>query len=80
MLIRLLLTIKYNQMKSGRIESIDAAKAIGIVLVIMGHCFNSTLPYMHEFIYSFHMPLFFILSGWFIKESSIWGRLSENIM
>jgi fucose 4-O-acetylase-like acetyltransferase len=41
-----------------RIEWIDIAKGIGIVLVVMGH-----MQIMGRFIYSFHMPMFFMLSG-----------------
>ena len=49
-------------MDSNRIEYLDAAKAIGIFLVILGHCFNKvSVPYLHNFICSFHMPLFFRL-------------------
>lgn len=44
-----------------RIDWIDNAKAIGIFLVVFGHCSN---PYLlKNFIFSFHMPLFFFLSG-----------------
>ena len=50
-----------------RIEYIDAAKAIGILLVILGHNFTNTIPYLGAAIYSFHMPLFFIISGMFLK-------------
>lgn len=47
--------------KSNRIEEVDISKGIGMVLVIMGHlCVSASL---RNFIYSFHMPLFFILSG-----------------
>ncbi len=43
-----------------RIEWIDIAKGIGIILVVAGHCFY--LGYSYP-IYAFHMPLFFFLSG-----------------
>lgn len=47
--------------ESNRIEEVDISKGIGMVLVITGHlCVSSSL---RNFIYSFHMPLFFILSG-----------------
>lgn len=49
--------------KKSRIEWIDVAKGYGIILVIMGHCFNKDTP-LHNWIFSFHMPLFFILSGY----------------
>ena len=53
-----------------RIEYIDGAKAIAIIAVIIGHCgpWIQHIPYATRFIYSFHIPLFFILSGYFIKD------------
>ena len=39
-----------------RIEALDIAKGIGIILVIIGHMSSS---YLRDWIYSFHMPLFF---------------------
>ncbi len=42
-----------------RIEWVDIAKGIGILLVIIGHTVDGMLQ---GAIYSFHMPLFFILS------------------
>ena len=51
-----------------RIEYIDIARGIGIVLVVMAHNdFGYISPYGHAVIYSFHMPLFFFLSGYFLK-------------
>lgn len=48
---------------------VDIAKGIGIILVVMGHANCPEIP--HGIIYSFHMPLFFFLSGlfiqWFVK-------------
>ena len=43
-----------------RIDWIDYAKAIGILLVFIGHC---DIPGVNPYIYMFHMPLFFIISG-----------------
>lgn len=42
---------------------IDWAKSIGIMLVIMGHYGMGDKIY-GTFIYAFHMPLFFIVSGY----------------
>lgn len=44
---------------SKRLQWIDTLKAIGITLVFLGH---SGAPF-HDGIYLFHMPLFFIISG-----------------
>lgn len=52
-------------MTKQRFKEIDIAKGIGITLVALGHL---TTP-LHEYIYSFHMPLFFILSGFFFSEN-----------
>ena len=56
---------KYN-----RIEWIDIAKGIAIILVVMGHTGleSGSAHYLNSFIYSFHLPLFFVLSGYFFKD------------
>lgn len=55
---------------SKRIEYIDIARGIGILLVVLGHNdFGYISPFVYKLIYSFHMPLFFFLSGYFLKPS-----------
>ena len=49
-------------MSNQRIQYIDIAKGIGILLVVIGHCINS-LSFLGKWIWSFHMPLFFVISG-----------------
>ncbi|RIK53716.1 MAG: hypothetical protein DCC59_06230 [Chloroflexi bacterium] len=58
-----------------RIDYIDIAKGIGIVLVVMGHNdFALISPFGHKLIYSFHMPMFFFMSGMFSKpDMSFWA-------
>lgn len=52
---------------TNRIEYIDIAKGLGMILVVVGHCINGkTFP--GTWINSFHMPLFFILSGLCFSE------------
>ncbi|MGM9919108.1 MAG: acyltransferase family protein [Lactimicrobium massiliense] len=46
-----------------RIEWIDFAKGICILLMIFGHTYSFGTP-VRNFIFSFHMPLFLILSGY----------------
>ena len=46
---------------SARNSTIDNIKAVGIILVIMGHV--SQEAFLSRWIYSFHMPLFFFISG-----------------
>lgn len=44
----------------------NIVKGIGITAVVVGH---SCCPnFLHDIIYAFHMPLFFILSGYLFKE------------
>lgn len=57
-------------MNSKRIEYFDIARGIGILLVILGHNdFGALSPFFHRVIYSFHVPLFFFLSGYFLNTS-----------
>ncbi len=50
-------------LQSKRIEEIDVAKGLGILLVILGHMKGLTSEVWQQFAASFHMPLFFFLSG-----------------
>lgn len=51
-----------------RVAYVDIAKGIGIILVVMGHNdFALISPFAHKLIYSFHMPMFFFMSGMFFK-------------
>lgn len=45
----------------------DVLKGIGIILVVLGHTTQN--HYLSSWIYAFHMPLFFVLSGVFFKPS-----------
>lgn len=49
-----------------RSKWIDVCKGIGIVLVVAGHKLKMPQPLV-QFIYLFHMPLFFVLSGYLWK-------------
>ena len=48
--------------ESKRIDYLDMAKGIGILLVIIGHISYVSEP-VRQYISSFHMPLFFVISG-----------------
>ena len=53
---------------SKRIAYLDIAKGIGILLVVLGHNYvRISIPGMGKFIFSFHMPFFFLLSGMLFK-------------
>lgn len=57
-----------NLEKSERLNYIDAAKGMGIILVVLGHHLLDA-ENLRTWIYSFHMPLFFIISGILISEN-----------
>lgn len=52
-------------MNKNRNLQIDIMKGIAILLMILGHF--ETIPDVKHWIFSFHMPLFFILAGYFHK-------------
>jgi acyltransferase len=49
-----------------RVLWVDYAKVIGIYLVVLGHGREMVIT---NFIYSFHMPLFFMLSGYLFTDN-----------
>lgn len=53
--------VLHSKPANGRIEWIDFARGIAIILVCLGHC--CCPKFLKMWIYSFHMPLFFIISG-----------------
>lgn len=53
---------------TNRNQWMDVAKGSTIILMILGHA--SIPDVLSRFIYSFHMPLFFIASGWLTN----WGK------
>lgn len=56
-------------MKPAIIPWINHTKALGIFLVVLGHL-PSLDPTIKHWIFSFHMPLFFILSGYLLRSPS----------
>ena len=53
------------------IEWLDIAKGLGVLLVVIGHLwYNCLFPIVNTIIYSFHMPMFFILSGFVFKKGN----------
>ena len=59
---------------AGRYDFVDNAKAIGIVLVVLGHS-RGQPDYLTNLIFGFHVPLFFLLSGFLVKAD----KLDESV-
>lgn len=64
-----------------RVGWVDTAKGLGIILVVVGHVLRGlvasnvmtmtpAVAYVDAWIYAFHMPLFFFLSGLFLSRSA----------
>lgn len=50
----------------------DIMKGVGILLVMAGHYWPESLwPWAHKTIYSFHVPLFFLVAGYFAKPPKV---------
>ncbi len=62
-------------MLTKRLEYIDFIKGFGIFLVVLGH---ATLP-RSPYIYSFHVPLFFFISGHFFKDKPVLENLKSKL-
>ncbi|HWA00786.1 MAG TPA: acyltransferase [Caulobacterales bacterium] len=67
--------------KAGRVHWPDVARGVGIVLVVLGHTIAGLLNagvmehsagphWVYYAIYTFHMPLFFVLSGIFLADGA----------
>lgn len=63
-----------------RYDELDLMKGIGIILVYLGHSFNLKglennfiFSYLYNTISSFHMPLFFLISGFILSTVKISG-------
>ncbi len=55
---------------NSRLGYMDTAKGIAIAAVVIGHVYTShSMPGL--VIFSFHMPLFFIISGFFVKDLNL---------
>jgi polysaccharide biosynthesis protein PslL len=78
--VELIQPIPKTVIKTKRVDYVDIAKGIGIVLVVMGHNdFALISPFAHKLIYSFHMPMFFFMSGMFFKpDAPFWTFIKHR--
>ncbi len=73
-------SILVKENRKPRVEWVDTAKALGMFLVFYGHLIknlysdgNDIAFLQHKYIYTFHMPLFFFLSGFYFKPVQNFG-------
>src|SRR3546814_8034419 len=68
-------TTLFRSPGGGRLEWIDVARGIGIVAVVVGHVW--TRGGLRDAMYSFHMPLFFLLSSLLSRPQPV-GRFARR--
>ena len=69
--------IETSRGPSGRVSWIDAVKGLGIALIVLGHIASVETPStLYLYIYAFHVPLFFFVSGLTLKpERETFGAM-----
>lgn len=77
---------------NNRIEWIDALKGFAILTVVIGHCVTDCissrtfpehayfLQALNDFIYSFHMPLFFMISGYVFYLTKSYRKYKTKVL
>ena len=63
-------------MKLKRDESLDFLRGFGILLMVIGHIGFTTADI---YIYAFHMPLFYMISGYLVKPD-VRKKLSAHVI
>lgn len=82
-------TLSLRGGQANRLTYIDIAKGVGIFLVVVGHCIPDatsatgiSIPayrWLHDVIYSFHMPLFFFLAGFMVSRQKMLDRAQKPL-
>ena len=63
--------------QESRNKNIDIARGIAIILMVMGHIgFGARFDF---YIHTFHMPFWFLISGYFYKQNSIENCVVKNV-
>lgn len=60
-----------------RISWLDILKGMGIIFVVIGHIYSNSIVF--NWLYSFHMPLFFFVAGWLYRKKPITADLRRRI-
>ena len=64
---------------------LNSAKGIGVILVVLGHLlYKSGFKEVNHFIYAFHMPMFFLVSGYIqkptLKKHFLLGKVQRLLL
>ncbi|MBR3263369.1 MAG: acyltransferase family protein [Lachnospiraceae bacterium] len=66
--------IETKKASFGRMEFVDVAKGIAMICIVLGHMGISGI---NRFVFTFHVPVFFLISGYFISAEE---KLSSFIV
>ncbi len=66
-----------REQRAERLSWLDVLKGIGIVFVAIGHIYSNRTVF--NWLYSFHMPLFFLAAGWVYKKKTILTDIKRRI-
>ena len=69
-------SLSQQKFETNRDELFDVLKGIAIILVIIGHCH---LTKLRPIIYSFHIPIFFFITGYFLKIRPLRQEITLSI-
>lgn len=61
-------------MEENRLEYMDVAKGLGIIAIILGH----TSTVFEKYVFPFHVPLFFLISGFFLSFRKPLSEYTKN--
>lgn len=65
--------------KTARLDWIDMAKGYGMLAIIAGHLGSfGNFEFIKIWLFSFHVPLFFFLSGYVFKDYGNWVKLFKR--
>lgn len=64
-------------MNKERLSYIDIAKCIGIVCIVIGHALTVGTP-LRRWVFAFHVPFFFILSGLTFHSQESWSFIKKT--
>lgn len=71
------MSFKISSSTINRLKWLDTFKGIGILLVVLGHVCKDI--YLHNWIYTFHMPLFFFAGGFLHKKCKLLTTIQHKI-
>ena len=72
------ITVENTSVSRGHNAQVSIAKALGIILMVMGHA--GCPEYLHDFIYLFHMPLFFFFSAYFFRDVKVVDSAGQYVL